>query len=88
MGRRSHRAGRLTAPRVPSRSLFPTLVYTAPLRPPGWRAFNAQLLRECLQLREDDVAGRRWSATRYPGGYTSYGSLSRMHTLSPTFARS
>jgi uncharacterized protein (TIGR02466 family) len=72
---------------MPTRPLFPTLVYTAPLRPPGWRAFNAQLLRECLQLREDDVAGRKWSARKYPGGYTSYGSLSRMHTLSPTFAR-
>ena len=39
-----------------------------------------RLLHECLQTREDDVAGRRWSATRYPGGYTSYGSLCRMHT--------
>jgi uncharacterized protein (TIGR02466 family) len=72
---------------MPVRPLFPTLVYTAPLRPPGWEKFNAQLLRECLQLREDDVAGQRWSRTRYPGGYTSYGSLARMQTLSPTFAR-
>lgn len=69
------------------RSLFPTLVYTAPVRPPGWQKFNSQLLRECLQLREDDVAGQRWSRTRYPGGFTSYGSQSRMQTISPTFAR-
>ena len=33
------------------------------------------------------MAGRAWSRERYPGGYTSYGSLNRMHTLSPTFAR-
>jgi len=38
------------------------------------------------QYRADDLAGRAWSKERYPGGYTSYGSLNRMHTLSPTFA--
>ena len=27
-----------------------------------------------------------WSATNYPGGYTSYNSLARMHQMSPTFA--
>ena len=71
---------------MPTRALFPTLVYEARLPPAGWRAFNQRLRHECLQTREDDVAGQAWSATRYPGGYTSYGSLCRMHTLSPTFA--
>jgi uncharacterized protein (TIGR02466 family) len=71
---------------MPARALFPTLVYEARLPAAGWRAFNQRLLQECLQAREDDVAGQKWSATRYPGGYTSYGSLCRMHTLSPTFA--
>jgi uncharacterized protein (TIGR02466 family) len=71
---------------VPTRALFPTLVYEAPLARAGEREFNRRLLHECLQYRDDDAAGRAWSATRYPGGYTSYGSLSRMHTLSPTFA--
>jgi uncharacterized protein (TIGR02466 family) len=71
---------------MPARALFPTLVYEARLPPAGWRRFNQRLLHECLQTREDDVAGQAWSATRYPGGYTSYGSLCRMHTLSPTFA--
>jgi uncharacterized protein (TIGR02466 family) len=69
-----------------TRALFPTLVYEARLAPAGERELNRRLLHECLQYREDDPAGRKWSATRYPGGYTSYGSLSRMHTLSPTFA--
>ena len=69
-----------------TRALFPTLVYAAALEPRGAKAFNAQLLREIRQLRLDDPAGRRWSAQNYPGGYTSYGSASRMHRMSPTFA--
>jgi uncharacterized protein (TIGR02466 family) len=71
---------------MPARALFPTFVYEARLPAAGWRAFNRRLRDECLQTRQDDVAGQKWSATRYPGGYTSYGSLCRMHTLSPTFA--
>jgi len=67
-------------------SLFPTLVYSAPLQRARWRAFNHQLLRECKQLRADDEAGRRWSMRGYPGGYTSYSSVSRLHRVSPTFA--
>ncbi len=69
-----------------TRVLFPTLVYEARLRFPGWRRFNERLLRECHQLRSDDAAGRRWSARHYPGGYTSYNSAHRMHRRSPTFA--
>jgi uncharacterized protein (TIGR02466 family) len=69
-----------------TQALFPTLVYTARLRGRGWQALNARLLRECRQLRADDAAGRRWSARNYSGGYTSYGSVNRMHRLSPTFA--
>jgi len=71
---------------VRTRALFPTLVYAAALEPRGTTAFNARLLREIRQLRLDDAAGRRWSAQNYPGGYTSYGSASRMHQVSPTFA--
>ena len=67
-------------------ALFPTLVYSAKLQSTGWEVFNTRLLQECRQYSEDDAAGRAWSRTRYPGGYTSYGSLSRMQTLSPTFA--
>jgi uncharacterized protein (TIGR02466 family) len=67
------------------RECFPTLVYTAALQRAGTRAFNRQLLKECRQLREDDAAGRRWSALNYPGGYTSYGSAHRLQRVSPTF---
>jgi uncharacterized protein (TIGR02466 family) len=68
------------------RRLFPTLIYQGTLRQRGFRDLNAQLLRECRQLRADDSGGRRWSARNYPGGYTSYDSASRMHEISPTFA--
>lgn len=68
------------------RALFPTLVYQARLGARGGRALNARLLRECLQLRRDDEAGRRWSRSNYPRGYTSYASAHRMQELSPSFA--
>lgn len=42
-------------------------------------------MKEARQLREDDVAGRRWSAQNYPGGYTSYGSVHKLQRISPTF---
>jgi uncharacterized protein (TIGR02466 family) len=71
---------------VSVRRLFPTQVYTASLGGRGARRLNARLLREARQLELDDEAGRRWSAHHYPGGYTSYGSASRMHRASPTFA--
>jgi hypothetical protein len=66
-------------------ALFPTLVYTASLQRGDSRDFNRQLLKECRQLRLDDAAGRRWSEENYPGGYTSYGSVHRLQTISPTF---
>jgi uncharacterized protein (TIGR02466 family) len=69
-----------------TRAYFPTLVYQARLRPTRWRVLNNQLLREARQLREDDGAGRHWSVKSYPGGYTSYNSVSRLHRVSPTFA--
>lgn len=71
---------------MPVQSLFPTLVHVAPLRASGWKSLNQRLRTECLQLRHDDAAGRAWSKQRYSGGFTSYGSQSRMHTISPTFA--
>jgi uncharacterized protein (TIGR02466 family) len=64
---------------------FPTHVYSGALQRQGVREFNRQLLKESRQLREDDTAGRRWSAKNYPGGYTSYGSAHRLQRVSPTF---
>ncbi len=71
---------------MPTQSLFPTLIHTARLADKDWAAFNRQLLSECHQLAHDDLAGQRWSAKNYPGGYTSYNSVCRMQQMSPTFA--
>lgn len=69
-----------------TRSLFPTRIYAASLTRGRAGLFNRRLQRECLQLREDDLAGRRWSRRNYPGGFTSYASAHRMHEVSPSFA--
>jgi len=73
------------AGRVPIQYLFRTPVYAASLGPKRCAPLNRRLLRECLQLRRDDPAGRAWSASNYPGGYTSYNTRSRLHCVSPTF---
>ncbi len=70
---------------MPVRALFPTLLYVAPLAGRGATAFNRALLRQCVQIRHDDAAGRRWSRGNYPGGYTSYQSLARLHQVSEPF---
>jgi uncharacterized protein (TIGR02466 family) len=72
---------------MPTQSLFATHLYTARLGGAQASELNARLRQESLQTRLDDAAGRRWSKRNYPGGYTSYHSLCRMHTLSPTFER-
>ncbi len=71
---------------MPVTTLFPTRVYTANLTRGAAADLNSRLLRECRQLAVEDGGGRAWSATNYPGGYTSYNSLARMHRMSPTFA--
>jgi uncharacterized protein (TIGR02466 family) len=67
-------------------TMFPTQVYVSHLRQAGWLRFNRELLRECQQVREYDVAGQKWCLDNYPGGYTSYGSLCQMQRMSSTFA--
>src|SRR5262245_8423534 len=71
---------------MPVHVWFPTHIYRAALHRRGWRRINAELLRECYQLRDLDTAGRRWSKQNYAGGYTSYGSLDKLHQFSTTFA--
>ena len=68
------------------RALFPTLLYHRSLRGPGWPRFHRDLGDECQALAASDRAGRRWSARHYMGGYTSYGSLDRLHLVSAVFA--
>ena len=64
---------------------FPTFLHNAPLMGKGLTRFNAELLKECHQLRDFDDAGRKWSAKNYLGGYTSYSSLDKLHRFSSTF---
>ena len=64
---------------------FPTLIYSEPLRKAGAGKFNAALAAECRALRAFDAAGRKWSQTNYPGGYTSYASMNELHRFSSTF---
>jgi uncharacterized protein (TIGR02466 family) len=54
---------------------------------PDQHRFNRDLADECRSLAASDGAGRRWSARHYLGGYTSYGSLDRLHLVSGLFAR-
>jgi hypothetical protein len=72
---------------MPTKFFFATQLYRAKLAARGTPALNAQILREAAVLRDDDGAGRLWSRAHYPGGYTSYGSVCRLQTVSPTFAR-
>ena len=69
------------------RALFPTLVYRESLGGPDIRRFNQDMADECRSLAVSDAAGRQWSAQHYLGGYTSYGSLDRLHLVSSLFAK-
>lgn len=64
---------------------FPTLIYHQRLLARGGKALNAALLDESRRIAEQDGAGQRWSDTHYPLGYTSYGSMDRLHRFSSTF---
>lgn len=64
---------------------FPTLIYRERLQRSSLRTFNAELLDACYRIRERDTAGQRWSEPNYPLGYTSYGSLDRLHQFASPF---
>lgn len=68
-----------------TQSWFPTLIHHAPLMREGVARLNTELLKEIEQLRDYDRAGQHWSKTGYVGGYTSYGSMDRLHQFSSTF---
>jgi uncharacterized protein (TIGR02466 family) len=67
-------------------ALFPTLIYRAPLAMSARPRFAQTVADECRALAASDAAGQRWSARHYLGGYTSYGSLDRLHLVSSVFA--
>jgi uncharacterized protein (TIGR02466 family) len=67
------------------RSLFPTMVYRAPLGGRGVARFNQRLLDEAEALRLHDSKGQLWSDRHYLGGYTSYATHAKLHRTSATF---
>lgn len=64
-------------------SIFPTLIHYAPL---GTPKLNRELEKEAYQIRDYDKEGQKWCKKNYPGGYTSYQTLSSLHTFSSTFS--
>jgi len=65
------------------RTLFATLLYQEPL---GDEGLLDALEDSCLQLAEDDSAGRRWCRENHYRGYTSYASLDDLPIRDPNFA--
>ena len=72
---------------MPVRAWFTTFIYSERLLARGLERLNDDLAHECNRLRAHDAEGRRWSAANYPGGFTSYASLSQLHRMSSSFAR-
>ena len=67
---------------MPSRSLFATRFYEAPLDDD---ALVAELAASVRDLVEQDRAGRRWSRDHAYRGYTSYASLNDLPARDPAF---
>lgn len=65
--------------------LFVSQVYQSPLVSSGDTRLRRELKHEAYQIADFDEEGQRWSALNYPGGFTSYGSMDRLHQFSSTF---
>lgn len=70
---------------MPVRPWFPTFVLDAPLGGKTPARFLRTLLDECRRVRANDLQGRSWSKRHYPGGFTSYATLCRLHQTFSTF---
>jgi uncharacterized protein (TIGR02466 family) len=73
-------------PAMSTRAWFPSFIYCAPLQKARLHPLNIDLIEECHRLRDYDEAGRSWCEKNYPGGYTSYGSMSQLQQFSSTFS--
>ena len=61
-------------------NIFITKVYKQKL------PFNLKdLIAEIQLIEKSDASGRRWSKKNYKNGYTSYGSLDKLHKFSSSF---
>jgi uncharacterized protein (TIGR02466 family) len=63
--------------------VFPSYIYRGRLN--GAAALNKAFAREIDQLEKMDHYGREWSRVHYPGGYSSYSSMTNLHVTSPNF---
>ncbi len=70
---------------MPVGAWFPTLIYQAPLGGANPARLRRQLLDDAFKVRANDAEGRAWCRTHYPGGFTSYASMGRLHTMFSTF---
>jgi uncharacterized protein (TIGR02466 family) len=65
-------------------TIFPTSIYRAQVCS-AQSGLNKALVRESYQFQKLDQPGREWCKKNYPGGYTSYGSITNLFSLSPYF---
>ncbi|MFT3727776.1 MAG: TIGR02466 family protein [Terricaulis sp.] len=65
-------------------TLFVTKLYRAAVHGSG--ALNADLLKACIAIADDDEAGAAWSKEHGYKGYTSYASLNDLPRRDPAFA--
>ena len=64
-------------------NLFPSFVSKTSAKASA--KLNRELLDEAYKISQIDKAGQAWSQKNYPGGYTSYGSMSQLHKFSSTY---
>ncbi len=67
------------------RVLFASRIEQKSLKIPS--ALHKEIRKTALRMPEMDPDGRRWSEKNYPGGYTSYGTLSELHRQFTVFDR-
>lgn len=63
--------------------LFPTQVYHSSI---PYLKLLKELQIEAYQIETSDHEGKSWSQKNYKNGFTSYGSMDRLHLFSSTFA--
>lgn len=74
---------------MPIQLIFPSSLYQGPLKLTKASIVhqNREMLDEIFKIRDIDESGVKWSQGHYPGGYTSYASMDRLHKFSTTFER-
>lgn len=67
---------------------FVTQIYNKPLSTPKTlRSLSNKLLEDVENLLASDEAGHSWSDKNYVAGYTSYGSVDKLHLIMANFKK-